>query len=58
VVILLGLLIGFLAAIPIGPINVFAVSQTLKHDFLHGLLVGLTTSLMDIIYGFIIALSL
>ena len=52
-VILLGLLIGFLAAIPIGPIHVFAVSQTLKHDFLHGLLVGLTTSLMDIIYCFI-----
>jgi len=53
VIFLIGLLVGFLAAIPIGPLNIFAASQTLKHNFLHGLLVGLTCSLLDIIFCFI-----
>jgi len=48
--ILLGLFIGFVAAIPLGPVNVFVVSQTLKHDFFHGFLAGLTTAVMDTIY--------
>jgi len=47
---LIGILIGFAAAIPLGPVNVFVVSQTLKHDFLHGLLAGITTSAMDFVY--------
>lgn len=50
---LVGFLIGFIAAIPIGPLNIFAVSQTLRHNFLHGLLAGLTASLLDIFYCFI-----
>lgn len=50
---LIALLVGFLASIPVGPLNIFAVSQTLKHNFLHGLLVGLTSSLLDIIFCFI-----
>jgi|GEM_PF-247426 len=49
----IGFLVGLLAAIPIGPLNVFAVSQTLKHNSLHGLLIGLTSSLLDAIYCFI-----
>ena len=48
--ILIGLAIGFAAAIPIGPVNVFVVSQTLKHDYVHGLMAGLTTAVMDTIY--------
>jgi threonine/homoserine/homoserine lactone efflux protein len=48
--ILFGLLIGFAAAIPLGPVNVYVVSQTFKHDFVHGLMVGLTTAVMDTIY--------
>jgi L-lysine exporter family protein LysE/ArgO len=48
--ILFGLLIGFAAAIPLGPVNVFIVSQTLKHDFIHGLMAGLTTAAMDTLY--------
>jgi L-lysine exporter family protein LysE/ArgO len=47
---LIGILIGFAAAIPLGPVNVFVVSQTLKHDFFHGLLAGITTSAMDFVY--------
>lgn len=52
-IILLGLLIGFLASVPLGPVSTFAVSRALKHDFLHGLLIGLTASFLDIIYCFI-----
>jgi L-lysine exporter family protein LysE/ArgO len=48
--ILFGLLIGFAAAIPLGPVNVYVVSQTFKHDFVHGLMAGLTTAVMDTIY--------
>jgi len=48
--ILFGLLIGFAAAIPLGPVNVFIVSQTLKHDYVHGLMAGLTTAAMDALY--------
>ncbi len=50
--IVLGIIIGFLAAIPVGPLNVIAISQTLKRDFFHGLLVGLTAACMDVLYSF------
>jgi len=46
----LGLLIGFFAAVPLGPINVYIVSQTLKRDFFHGMICGLTASLLDAFY--------
>jgi len=46
----LGLLIGFFAAVPLGPINVYIVSQTLKRDFFHGMMGGLTASLLDAFY--------
>ncbi|MBN1543696.1 LysE family transporter [candidate division KSB1 bacterium] len=46
--------IGIIAAIPVGPLNVFAISQTLRRDFLHGFLVGITASILDGVY-FIIA---
>ncbi len=48
--VLFGLVIGFGAAIPLGPVNVFVVSQTFKHDSVHGLMAGLTTAVMDTIY--------
>ncbi len=48
--ILIGLLIGFLAAIPLGPVNVFVISQALKRDFLHGFMSGLTAAVLDTIY--------
>ena len=48
--ILVGLLIGFIAAIPLGPVNVFVISQTLKRDYFHGLLGGLTTAVLDFLY--------
>lgn len=48
--IVIGFLIGFLAAIPLGPINAFVLSQTLKRGFLHGMLAGLTAGVLDIVY--------
>jgi threonine/homoserine/homoserine lactone efflux protein len=53
VIFFIGFIVGLLAAIPLGPLNIYAVSQTLKHDLLHGLLIGLTSSLLDAIYCFI-----
>jgi threonine/homoserine/homoserine lactone efflux protein len=46
----IGFFIGFLAAVPVGPVNIYIISQTLKRDFFHGMLAGLTTALLDMIY--------
>ncbi|MEN6310483.1 MAG: LysE family transporter [Acidobacteriota bacterium] len=46
----LGIFTGLIASIPLGPINVFVVSQTLKRDFFHGLLAGITTAVLDMVY--------
>lgn len=51
--VLIGLLIGFVAAIPLGPVNVFVISQALKRDFFHGFLAGLTTAFMDAVFCFV-----
>ena len=48
--IVLGVLVGLLAAVPLGPINVYVVSQTLKRDLFHGMMAGLTASLLDAVY--------
>jgi L-lysine exporter family protein LysE/ArgO len=53
VIFFIGFVVGFLAAIPIGPLNIYCVSQTLKYNYLHGLLIGLTSSVLDIICCFI-----
>jgi hypothetical protein len=45
-----GLLIGFIAAIPLGPINVFVISQTMKRDFFHGFIGGITACVLDAAY--------
>ena len=48
--IILGILIGFIAAIPLGPVNVFVISQTLKRDHFHGVMAGLTTAVLDFVF--------
>ena len=45
--IILGLLIGFVAAIPLGPVNIFVISQAIKRGFFHGFLAGLTAGFLD-----------
>lgn len=51
--ILLGIFVGLLAAVPVGPVNVFIVSQALKRDFLHGLMAGMTAVVLDITFCFV-----
>lgn len=51
--ILLGIFVGLLAAVPLGPVNVFVVSQALKRDFSHGLLAGLTAATLDTVFCFV-----
>jgi threonine/homoserine/homoserine lactone efflux protein len=51
--VLLGIVAGLLAAIPVGPVNVFVISQALKRDFLHGLMAGLTAVTLDVAFAFI-----
>lgn len=48
--IIIGLLIGFFAAVPVGPVNIYIISQTLKRDFFHGMIAGLATALLDMTY--------
>ncbi len=50
--IIIAIFVGFIAAVPIGPINVFAITQTMKRDFTHGFLVGLTAALLDVGFCF------
>jgi threonine/homoserine/homoserine lactone efflux protein len=49
----LGLIIGFLASLPPGPINLLALSQAMNHEFRRGLAVGLTAALLDASYCYI-----
>jgi threonine/homoserine/homoserine lactone efflux protein len=58
VYILLGILIGFVAAIPLGPVNVFVISQALKRDFLHGFMAGITAAVLDTIYCLVAILGI
>ena len=51
--ILLGIFVGLLAAVPLGPVNAFVVSQSLKRDFFHGLLAGLTAAVLDTAFCFV-----
>jgi threonine/homoserine/homoserine lactone efflux protein len=51
--ILLGIFVGLLASVPLGPVNVFVISQALKRDFFHGLLAGLTAAGLDTAFCFI-----
>jgi arginine exporter protein ArgO len=46
----IGLVIGFIAAIPLGPVNVYVISQTMKRGFFHGLSAGITTAVLDTTY--------
>jgi L-lysine exporter family protein LysE/ArgO len=55
---LFGLGIGFIACIPLGPVNVFVISQAMKRDFFHGLMAGLTAAFLDFIYCLVAILGL
>jgi threonine/homoserine/homoserine lactone efflux protein len=49
-VILIGVLIGFAACIPPGPVNIVIISQAMKRGFLHGFVAGLLVASLDGVY--------
>jgi len=53
-----GLLVGFLIAMPVGPIGVLCIQRTLHKGKLHGMVSGLGAATADAIYGFIAAFGL
>lgn len=53
-----GLIVGFLIAAPVGPINVLCVRRTLVHGRLAGIASGLGAAFADTIYGALAALGL
>ncbi|MBL6991400.1 MAG: LysE family transporter [Bacteriovoracaceae bacterium] len=55
---LVGLVVGFLMVIPVGPVNVAVINTTLKKDYKLGLTVGLGGTVMDMVYFLIISQGL
>lgn len=55
---MIGLIVGFLMCIPVGPINVWVVNTFLKHNFKSAFSIALGGSLMDFIYFFLILTGL
>jgi threonine/homoserine/homoserine lactone efflux protein len=55
---ILGLFIGFLSCIPIGPVNVWVVNTFIKRDFNSAFAIALGGCLMDFIYFMIVLTGL
>ncbi|MHB8055192.1 MAG: LysE family translocator [Candidatus Aminicenantales bacterium] len=56
--IIVGIILGFVAAIPLGPVNAFVISQSMKRNFFHGFLAGVTAAILDFSYCLIALLGL
>ncbi|MDD4973029.1 MAG: LysE family transporter [Bacteriovorax sp.] len=54
----IGLIIGFLSCIPIGPVNVWVVNTLIKRDFNSAFAIALGGCLMDFIYFMIVLTGL
>lgn len=57
-IILIGLLIGFAACIPPGPVNIVIISQAMKRGFLHGFVAGILAGTLDGVYCLLAVLGL
>jgi L-lysine exporter family protein LysE/ArgO len=55
---LVGIVLGFLAAIPLGPVNAFVISQSMKRNFFHGFVAGITAAVLDFSYCLIALLGM
>lgn len=53
-----GLVIGFVIAVPVGPIGILCARRTLTHGRRAGFLSGMGASTADVLYGFIAAFGL
>ncbi len=58
IALLIGLIVGFLICIPVGPINVWVVNTLIKHNFKSALAIALGGSLMDFVYFMVILTGL
>ncbi|MBC7713272.1 MAG: LysE family transporter [Rhizobacter sp.] len=58
IALLLGITIGFVMCIPVGPINVWVVNTLLKHNFRSAFSIALGGSLMDFSYFMVILTGL
>jgi len=52
-IIIFAFIIGFIASVPVGPLNLFAISQVVKRGFWAGFLVGLTSASLDVTYSYL-----
>jgi len=50
---LFGLLVGFLASVPPGPINIYSISQALRFGFWRSVSIRLTVAVLDAVYCYI-----
>ncbi len=53
-----GICIGFVLAVPIGPIGIMCIRKTLTEGRLRGLIIGLGAATADLIYGTVAAFGL
>ena len=53
-----GMVVGFALAVPIGPIGILCIRNTITEGRLHGLIVGLGGATSDLIYSFIAAFGI
>ena len=53
-----GLIVGFVIAVPIGPIGILCARRTLTHGRRAGFVSGLGAATADVLYGFIAALGM
>jgi threonine/homoserine/homoserine lactone efflux protein len=53
-----GIIIGFVIAVPVGPVGVLCIHRTLTEGKIHGLISGLGAATADAFYGSVAALGL
>jgi L-lysine exporter family protein LysE/ArgO len=56
--IFVGIIAGFLVSAGVGPINIMAMSKSVRESFLHGLMIGIGAAIMDMVYAGIASLGL
>jgi len=47
---IVGIFLGFVAAIPLGPVNAIVISQSMKRDFFHGFVAGIAAAVLDFLF--------
>jgi threonine/homoserine/homoserine lactone efflux protein len=52
-----GMAIGLIMAIPVGPVNLLAISRTLRHGFVAGFVAGLGGMVADVVFAAFTAFS-